>query len=54
MEVKEMESMDNQNKPINTEQEQIMNRVNQTFEQMVQDVKNMIDENNQEKNDQFS
>ncbi len=40
-----------QDKTTNTEQEQIMNRVNQTFEQMVQDVKNMIDENNQEKND---
>lgn len=42
-----------QDKTTNTEQEQIMNRVNQTFEQMVQDVKNMIDENNQGKNDQL-
>lgn len=49
-----MENMINQNNKKNTEQEQIMNRVNQTFEQMVQDVRNMIDENNQEKNDQLS
>lgn len=49
-----MENVTNQNKTMNTEQEQIMNRVNQTFQQMVQDVRNMIDENNQEKNDQLS
>ena len=49
-----MENMIKQNNTSNTEQEQIMNRVNQTFEQMVQDVRNMIDQNNQEKNDQLS
>jgi hypothetical protein len=54
MEVNEMENMTKQNNTSNTEQEQIMNRVNQTFEQMVQDVKNMIDENNQDKNNQMS
>ncbi|MCQ6282535.1 hypothetical protein [Bacillus sp. EB600] len=52
-----MEDITNQNmknKDTNTDQEAIMNRVNQTFEQIVQDVKNMLDENSQEKNDQLS
>lgn len=49
-----MENMMNQNNPNDTEQEQIMNRVNQTFEQMIQDVRNMIAQNNPKKNDQLS
>jgi hypothetical protein len=52
VEVRKMENMENQNN--NTGQDQIMNRVNQTFEQIVQDVKSMIDKNNKEKNDQLS
>ncbi len=52
-----MEDINNQNlknKDTNTDQESIMDRVNQTFEQIVQDVKNMLDEDSQEKNDQLS
>ncbi|MGJ7913286.1 hypothetical protein [Neobacillus sp. LXY-1] len=30
------------------EQEEIMNRVNQTYDKMVQDVKGMLEENNKE------
>jgi hypothetical protein len=49
-----MEKITNENNPTQTGPEQIMNRVNQTFDQMVRDVKNMINENNQEPNDQLS
>jgi hypothetical protein len=57
VEVMKMEDINNQNlknKDMNTDQEAIMDRVNQTFEQIVQDVKNMLDEKSQEKNDQLS
>lgn len=43
---------DNQNNDYNPDA--VMNRVNQTFEQMVQDVRNMIDENNQQSDNQLS
>src|SRR5690606_41414581 len=33
-----------------TPQDAIMNKVNQTFDEMVQDVKNLIDENDRESN----
>lgn len=35
-------------------QEEIMNRVNQTFDKIAQDVKNMINNNDKENNDQYS
>lgn len=34
------------------DQEAVMDRVNQTFDKIVQDVRNMIDENNQLNNQQ--
>lgn len=49
-----MENITNEKNVTNANQEEIMNRVNQTFEQMVQDVKNMIDENNQDKNNSLT
>ncbi|MGZ4161147.1 MAG: hypothetical protein ACXVNF_10195 [Neobacillus sp.] len=35
-------------------QEEIMNRVNQTFDKIAQDVKDMINQNDKETNDQYS
>ena len=43
----------NSNQPPNsneTVQDEIMNRVNQTFDKISQDVKNMINDNNQQNN----
>ena len=37
----------NSNEPV---QDEIMNRVNQTFDKISQDVKNMINDNNQQNN----
>jgi actin-like ATPase involved in cell morphogenesis len=54
VEVKKLENITNQNNTVDTNQEKVMNRVNQTFEQMVQDVRNMINENNQENSDQLT
>jgi hypothetical protein len=56
-EVKNMEKTYNQNgnDPNNDiDQDAIMNRVNQTFDKISQDVKNMINNNNQLNNDQLS
>jgi hypothetical protein len=52
-----MEKTNNQNgnDPNNDiDQDAIMNRVNQTFDKISQDVKNMINNNNQLNNDQLS
>jgi hypothetical protein len=45
---------DQNNQNNETNQDEIMNRVNQTFDKIAQDVKNMIKNNDQENNDQYS
>jgi hypothetical protein len=51
--VSDMEGINNQNQNSSesqTVQEEIMNRVNQTFDKISQDVKSMINDNNQHSN----
>lgn len=48
MENKDMPSNSNQN--FDLKQDEILNRVNLTFDKISQDVKEMIDHNNQERN----
>ncbi|CRK83071.1 hypothetical protein [Neobacillus massiliamazoniensis] len=48
MENKDMSSNINQNYDL--DQDEIMNKVNQTFDKIAQDVKEMIDQNNQQSN----
>lgn len=43
---------ESQNPGVN--QEEIMNRVNQTFDKLSQDIKDMITQNDPESNNQFS
>jgi hypothetical protein len=53
MEVKKVEK-NNQQTTETTNNEEIMNRVNQTYEQISQDVKEMINGNEGESNNQYS
>lgn len=52
MEVNKMEKDNKQN--IEHNNEEIMNRVNQTFDKISQDVKNMINNNDSSDNEQYS
>ncbi len=47
-----MEKGTNQQNESNNEE--IMNRVNQTFDKIAQDVRNMIQQNDQQEDDQYS
>jgi hypothetical protein len=50
--VKKVEKENDLNNEVS--QEEIMNRVNQTFDKIAQDVKDMINQNDKETNDQYS